>query len=315
MRAATASNGRRRECLIQVRVGNAPISWGVCEIEGWGPQLPYEQVLDEHISARYDGTELGPWGYLPQEPDRLRAALEERGLSMAAAFVPIALREEAGLVGAVEQVRSTAALLAALGAGHILLSDAGDERRKAVAGRPDQTRDLGLTAPEWQRYAAGLHSVARLCRDEYGLAVCFHPHAGTYVENPAEIDRLLAATDPDLVHLCLDSGHIAFGGGDPVTLAAEYAGRIGHVHLKDIRLDRLQACLGRGEDYTTAARQDVFVELGRGDVDIPGLLACLERAGYAGWIIVEQDRVARPETDMLASARASREYLRARFGL
>lgn len=296
-------------------MGNAPISWGVCEIEGWGPQLPYQQVLDEHAAAGYAGTELGPWGYLPQDSATLRDELDRRGLRMAAAFVPVDLREEAGSTRARAQVRATAALLSALGAGHILLSDAGDDRRKAIAGRTAENRAAGLTEAQWERYAAGLHELARLCREEYGLTLCFHPHAGTYVENPDEIDRLMAATEPRLVRLCLDSGHVAFGGGDPVAVAEKYAGRIGHVHLKDIQLDRLRAFLARGEDYTTAARQDVFVELGRGSVDIPGLIAALDRAAYAGWIIVEQDRVARPGTDTLASARASREYLKSRFGI
>ncbi|HEX6972620.1 MAG TPA: sugar phosphate isomerase/epimerase [Limnochordia bacterium] len=298
---------------MRVRIGNAPISWGVCEIPGWGPQLPYERVLDEHAAAGYEGTELGPWGYLPQDPAVLGEALKRRRLSMAAAFVPVDLRR--GAAAAREAVEATARLLNALGAQHILLADAGDEARRAIAGRLEQTRASGFSADEWEAAAAGLHELARLCRDQYGLTLCFHPHAGTYVENPDEIDRLMAATDSALVRLCFDSGHIAFGGGDPVAFATRYAGRIGHVHLKDIRLDRLQAALERGEDYMTAARQDVFVELGRGSVDIAGVIDALKRADYSGWIIVEQDRVAHPGADTLSSARTSREFLRRCFNL
>lgn len=300
---------------MTMRIGNAPISWGVCEIPGWGPRLPYERVLDEIRAAGYEGTELGPWEFLPTDPEALSAALAERGLAMAAAFVGLELRTPEAYQECERRVRETAQLLRRLGARHILLADAGDARRYEVAGRPDLTRANGLTPQEWPGYVQRLERLARICLSEYGLLPCFHPHGGTYIENVDEISHLLARTDPELVSLCLDTGHVAFGGGDPVAVGREHASRLGNLHLKDIDLSRLRALLREGRDYVSVAKQDVFVELGRGALDLAALLGVLAASGYEGWIVVEQDRVVQEDTDTLGSARRSREYLRQALGV
>jgi inosose dehydratase len=300
----------RRRTTVSLRIGSAPISWGVCEIPGWGPQLPYERFLDETTAAGFEGTELGPWGYLPTEPDALAAALAQRGLAMAGAFVPLALKDPDAYPACERQVRETAALLRHLRARHILLADAGDARRAAIAGRPDQTRVQGLESREWVGYAGRLERLAQICRFDYGLIPCFHPHGGTYIEHPEEIRTLMERTDPHLLKLCLDTGHVAFGGGDPLVVARAFGPRIGHVHLKDIDLARLRGLLTEGKTYADAARQDVFVELGTGSLDLPALLRGLIDGGYDDWVIVEQDRVVQASTDTLASAKRNREYLR-----
>ncbi len=298
-----------------MRVGTAPISWGVCEIPGWGPQLPYERVLDEMRAAGYEGTELGPWGYLPTDPDALREALSIRGLALVSAFVPLPLRDPSALTACEAEVRRTAGLLSRLGAGSILLADTGDPQRRAAAGKPDQVRSCGLRPEEWPGYAERLEYLAALCREEYGLVSCLHPHGGTYVESPEEIEALLTHTDPGLVRLCLDTGHLAFGGGDPVHLTRTHADRIGHVHLKDIDLHRMRVLLEEELDYVGLAQRGVFVELGTGSLDLPAILEALRAAGYSGWIVVEQDRVVDPSQDTLQSARRNRHYLRSHLGL
>ncbi len=298
-----------------MRVGNAPISWGVCEIPGWGPQLPYERVLDEMARAGYEGTELGPWGYLPTDPERLAQLLESRGLALAASFVPVNLRERGRLEEERPNVEAVAKLLASLGARHILIADGGDPLRMSIAGRLDKTRAQGLSLEQWQYLARSLEELARLCQQEYGLTLCVHSHGGSYIENPDEIQRLLEMTDPSLVNLCFDTGHVAFGGGDPVDLAEKLAGRIGHVHLKDIRLELLRGKLAQGKDYVAAAQGGVFVPLGEGDVDIPKIFEILQKSGYDGWIIVEQDRVLGEGEDSLSAPMKSREYLRTRIGI
>lgn len=297
-----------------MRVGNAPISWGVCEIPGWGPQLPYQRVLAEMARAGYEGTELGPLGYMPADPRVVGEALEENGLVMAASFVPVDLRAPGRLEEEKEAVRSVAALLQALGARHILIADGGDPLRMGIAGRVAETRAHGLTQEQWRYLAHSFEELARLCH-EYELELCVHSHGGSYIENPDEIDRLCDLTDASLVKLCLDTGHIAFGGGDPLEVAKKYAERIGHVHLKDIRLDHLARCLAGGKDYVQAAQADVFVPLGEGDVDIPSIFAALMAADYAGWVIVEQDRVLREDEDSLAAPIASRSYLKEKIGI
>jgi inosose dehydratase len=299
---------------MSVRIGTAPISWGVCEIPGWGPQLPVDRVLDEMQAAGYEGTELGPWGFLPTEPASLAASLARRGLAMAAAFVPLALKDDDAYPQCEAAVRETAALLQRLDAGHILLADAGDAVRYEVAGRPDRTAERGLSTREWVGYARRLERLAQICRFDYGLVPCFHSHGGTYVESPTEIATLLERTDPHLLKFCLDTGHVAFGGGDPLEVARRYAARIGYVHLKDIDLPRLRELLAAGNTYVGAVQQGVFVELGRGSLDLPALFQALRDGGYEGWVIVEQDRVVGAETDTLSSARRSRAYLRDRLG-
>jgi inosose dehydratase len=295
---------------VSLRIGSAPISWGICEIPGWGPQLAYERVLDEIREAGFEGTELGPWGFLPTDPAALATALAQRGLAMAGAFVPLALRDPGAYADGERQVRETAALLSHLQARHILLADAGDAHRAAIAGRPEQTRAQGLEPREWVGYAARVERLAQICRFDYGLTPCFHPHGGTYIEHPDEIRMLMDRTDPHLLKLCLDTGHVAFGGGDPLVVARTFATRVGYVHLKDIDLTRLRSLLAGGKTYADAARQDVFVELGTGSLDLPALLRGLIDGGYDDWIIVEQDRVVQPGTDTLGSAKRNREYLR-----
>ncbi|MDR5683657.1 MAG: TIM barrel protein [Armatimonadota bacterium] len=295
---------------MDVRVGTAPISWGICEIPGWGPQLPYTRVLDEISLAGYAGTELGPLGFLPQDPARLRDELQSRDLVLAAAFVPLELSDPACYEVCEQSVRKAAALLQGLDAREILLADAGDDWRRSIAGRPDLTICHGVPPDVWPGYVKRVVGLARLCTDVYGLRASFHPHGGSYVEHPKEIARLMDDTDPDTLWLCLDTGHVAFGGGDPVALAREYTARIGHVHLKDVDLDRLHALLERGADYVTAARRGVFVELGAGSVDLPGIAAALRLSGYRGWVVVEQDRVVDTSTKTLGSARHNRDAVR-----
>ena len=297
-----------------IKVGNAPVSWGIMEVAGWSNQKPHPELLDEMARAGYAGTELGPYDYFPTEAGQLRQELSARGLELVTAFVPIPLANpEAHEAGFQEAVR-TARLLAAAGARLILLADAMDESRIAVAGRVDAERD-GMSDAQWEGAAEVLMRTAVACRG-LGLATAFHHHAGTFIETPDEIARLCELTPPDLVGLCLDTGHYFYGGGDPAAAVRQYGSRIRHLHLKDVRRPVLEQVREGRVGFLDAVRRGVFCELGEGAIDFPQVIAGLTAQGYSGWAIVEQDTDARQAgVDPFASALRSRQYLQQTIGI
>lgn len=296
------------------RVGAAPISWGACEIPGWGNVLPWSLVLDQMRDAGYLGSELGPPDYLPADSSKLSAALQSRGLTLAAAFLTLRFSEPEQIAADLTAAEATAALLHDLGADRIVVADAGNERRLMLAG--DVTPADGLTDDQWRTLADTLARFADTAAAR-ALHVAFHPHVGSYVETRAEIERLCAMTDPAAIGLCLDTGHLAFGGSDPLEVARTYASRINHVHVKDVVTATLKQVRHEHAGFREAVRRGVFTELGRGDLDLGALRGCLADAAYDGWYIVEQDvRLAADAdlADLLARARRNRDAVRALFG-
>ncbi|MFQ5398528.1 MAG: TIM barrel protein [Anaerolineae bacterium] len=274
-----------------IKVANAPCSWGVLEFDLEGEAAGYAQVLDEMQQTGYAGTELGDWGFMPTDPARLRAELARRELALLGAFVPVALADEAAHEAGMETAVRTARLLAEA-AGEppfiVLADDNGkDPARTKKAGRV--TPEMGLSEAQWRTFAAGAEKVARAVREAAGLCTVFHHHCAGFVETPAETEKLLSLTDPDLLGLCFDTGHYALGGGDPVQGVRRYAGRIWHVHFKDFDPSVLARADEMGWDYHQMVGQGVFSELGRGAVDFTAVLAELRAFGYDGWIVVEQD--------------------------
>jgi len=294
----------------RIRIGTAPISWGACEIPNWGDQLPYAQVLDEMAASGYEGTELGPWSYLPADPTTLRRELAARNLALVGAFCPVTLHDRDRSAASLRTARETIDLLAAAGAPVLVLADAGDERRAAIAGRVPADGSAGFSHGEWRRFSDGVNTIARYAR-ERGLLTAFHPHVASYVERTEEIARLMRDTDPMLVGLCLDTGHIAYGGGDPVEITRTHARRVRHVHLKDLRREVRADVLARHLGFRDAVSLGVFAPLGDGSLDLRGTLSVLRAVGYAGWLIVEQDvRLGvSPIAAPLRDAKRSRAYL------
>jgi inosose dehydratase len=296
-----------------IKVANAPCSWGVLEFESKTASPEYRQVLDEIAQSGYVGTELGDWGFMPTVPEVLRVELQERGLAMLGAFVTTRLTDPTSIDVSAARAVATANLLAAVGdvaaPPLIVLSDepTADPDRTRRAGRIHA--DASLTDRQWEMAAQGVERIARAVRDHSGLRTVFHHHCAGFVETPWEIDALLQRTDPNLVGLCFDSGHVTYGGGSAVELLSKHRSRIWHVHFKDC--DPTVARRAREEewDYSTALRHGLFCELGRGAVDFPALLRELEGSGYDGWIVVEQD-VLPAMGAPLESAKRNREYLR-----
>ncbi len=276
-----------------IKVANAPVSWGVIEFDLGGQTAGYDQVLDEIRKTGYDGTELGDWGFLPTDPEELGQALKARELELLGAFVPVALAKPEARAQGISRALRAARLLGAV-AGEdpfiILADDNGTVAlRTENAGRVRP--EHGLSEAEWEVFAEGAVHVAKAVREEAGLRTVFHQHCAGYVETPGELAKLMERTDPSLLGLCLDTGHYAFGGGDPVEAAGRYANRLWHVHFKDCNPEVAARSRSEGWDYFRSLREGVFAELGEGNVDFAGVLTSLGDQGYDGWIVVEQDVV------------------------
>lgn len=294
---------------LNVRAANAPCSWGVLE---WadGPTFGYEQVLDEIAAAGFVGTELGDWGFMPTNPDALNDDLRRRNLSMVGAYVPVRLIDPGSVRKGVEQAVKTARLISQVSAdAFIVLADdtAAEPARAARAGRITPKDSLDSAA--WLQAGHALNELARAVRDESGLRSVVHAHCATFIEAPWEIHAALDNTDPAVVGLCVDTGHITYGGGDPVELIREVAPRVWHVHFKDCSPAVAAAARHQEWGYETAVHNGLFCELGLGSVPFPSVMSALQSINYRGWIVVEQDVLPSMGTP-LESARRNREYLR-----
>jgi inosose dehydratase len=300
-----------------MRVGNAPVSWGVYEADR--PNPPFGRILDEIARAGYEGTELGPYGYLPTEPEPLDRELKARRLGLGSSFVALALEDASRRAASVAHALRVARLLATQGVEELILADDEDPRRARIAGRVAGDGRDGWSESQWREAAATVEAVAKTLRDELGMKVVVHHHAGTFVETPAEIDRLLALTDPAGIGLLLDTGHCVYGGGDPLEVLQRHRGRVRYVHAKDARADELRHVRTSEVSMSEAWQRGVFCPLGQGVVDFPRVVESLRSAGYGGWIIVEQDVVpdekGRLEPEPFDSARKSRAYLREKAGV
>jgi inosose dehydratase len=293
-----------------MRIANAPCSWGVLEFDGMDSSAPYAQVLDEIAATGYAGTELGDWGFMPTEPAPLSCELAARSLRMLGAFVPVRLADPSRHAEGIATAVRTARLLAATGEAPLLVlaDDCGTDRmRVARAGRI--TRDDSLSAEAWAIFARGCDDVARAVRQAAGLRTVFHPHAASFIETPWEVHELMDRTDASLIGLCLDTGHLMLGGGDPIEIYRRHASRVWHVHFKDFEPRVFDRTRGESWDYFQAMRHGIFCELGKGAVDFTAMLRELRRHGYDDWIVVEQDVVPGLGTPA-ESARRNREFLR-----
>lgn len=287
--------------MRQRRIAGAPITWGVCEVPDWGHQLSPERVLSEMAGIGLTATELGPQGFLSGDPDELGSLLSRHGLELVAGFVPAVLHDRRLWERERGEVSRQIDTLAGAGASIVVLAATTEERRY------EESADL--TDQQWEHLVAAVKETEAIA-GEHGLTVSFHPHYGTVVEGPAEIRRLLDTSD---VGLCLDTGHVMVGGGNPVALAEAAAERVVHVHLKDVDAG-LAARVRRGElGYQSAVGQGLYRRLGAGDVDVAAIVSTLEAAGYEGWFVLEQDTVLREEPEAgqgpVADAEASLRYL------
>jgi inosose dehydratase len=294
---------------MTIQLANAPVSWGIYEFEGAESKFPYTTVLDEIAATGYTGLELGPWGYLPTDPDVLRAELSKRNLRLLSSFVPVNFADETAHQAGEAHALQVGRLLQSQGAVCIVLADDNGAVPELVqqAGR---RHGSVLSRDQWDVYARGVNRVARAVYDECGLKVVFHHHCAGYVETQEEVRSLMNRADQDLVGLCLDTGHWEYAGGDAVAVVGEYGERVRYLHLKDCDPGIRELAVKERMDYFAAVAAGVFCELGQGSVDFPTLIEEVETLGYSGWAIVEQDILTDDPDAPRQSAQRNREYLR-----
>jgi inosose dehydratase len=290
---------------IADRLAGAPISWGVCEVPGWGWQLDSATVLSQMQQVGLVATEFGPDGFLPDDPQDKAKMLAEAGLRAVGGFVPVVLHDPG--LDPVRQIEQALAGFTAAGAGTLVVA--------AATGTDGYDVRPVLDDDGWRVLLRNLDRLA-LFAGRIGITATVHPHFGTMVETSGDVGRVLAGSG---IGLCLDTGHLLIGGADPVALAAEHAGRIRHTHLKDVDATWARRVRSGAVTYTEAVRGGMYRPLGRGDVDIASIVGSLERAGYDGWYVLEQDTIltgpaqpgpAQPgQQAPMADVRASIEYL------
>jgi inosose dehydratase len=285
------------------RVAAAPASWGICELPGWGHQLPVQRVLAEMRDIGRRVTELGPDGFVPGGPAEQAALLRSYGLTALGGFCPLILHDPT--YSPDSEIKDLLDRFVALGAETMVIA--------AATGGTSYDERPQLDDAGWRTLLANLERAVAMAA-ERGVHACVHPHVGTMIETREEVERVVAGSD---VPLCLDTGHLTLGGADPVQLAKDVPGRIAHVHLKDIDLDVLATVRSSERTYTEGVRAGLYTPLGEGGIDLRELVASLEACGYRGWYVPEQDRVlaADPGPEVtLAEARASVAFLQGLLG-
>lgn len=294
-------------------LANAPVSYGAFEITvGIDPNVPDPLTLLDWVrAAGYDGVDLGPVGYLG-DVETLPDRLAERGLGLVGGYLELPFSEPERITAELPNLDALLDIFDTVSGPGLApkptLADAGSEIRSRYPGRATLDRSVGLDDAGWARFADGLGEAVARCRAR-GYDPTFHHHTATYVEAQWEIERLLEISD---VGLCLDTGHLLLGRGEPITAIREWADRINHVHLKDARLDRLEEIVAEAAPVQEIWRRKAFCALGDGDIDIEGVLGALADIGYSGWLVVEQDVL--PDSDNpnepAEDQRRNREYLR-----
>ena len=294
----------------KVFLGIAPIGWCNDDMPELGGENTFRQIVSEMALAGFSGTEIG--NKYPKDPKELKRELDLRGLRVASRWFSSFLLDqpyeqvEADFVHELE-------FLAAVGARRVNVS----EQSRSIQGQMD-TPVLGDRKPvmseaEWARFTDGLNKLGKVAL-ERGIKLCYHHHMGTVVQSAQETDRLMAQTDPRYVFLCYDTGHFTFAGENPLLMLDKYAGRVGHVHLKDMRPEVVERVKAEGWSFLKAVREGAFTVPGDGAVDFDPILEKLSKAKYEGWLLVEAEQdpaLANP----LEYAVKARAYIREHTGL
>jgi inosose dehydratase len=292
---------------MQLSIGNAPCSWGV-EFAGDPRNPPWTHVLDEAQAAGYTGIELGPLGYMPEDPAILGPALAERGLTLIGGVLFRAFHDAAQWTQVQDAALRTCRTLTAHNAKRLVLIDSISARRAPTAGRSAEARRLN--GAELTGFLQRIRSVARMGAEEFGLEVTMHAHAAGFVEFEDELEAVLDAIEPNLLGVCLDTGHCEYAGFDPVDFYRRHSQRVSYLHFKDIDPLIRRRAIDERIGFYDACAAGLFCNLGDGIVDFRSLKHALASAGFSGWATVEQDRDPTGARSTLADAKANLAYLK-----
>jgi inosose dehydratase len=290
---------------MTIRIGNAPCSWGVEFAQD--PRNPsWQTVLKENAEAGYTGIELGPVGFMPEDPAVLAEALAEHELELIGGVVFRAFHDPDAWDDVLDGTVRTCKALVAHGAEHLVLIDSISPRRAPTAGRADEAEQMEQA--EWEAYRDRIKEAAKIGVD-HGLTVGIHAHAAGFMDFEPELERLLNEVDEDILKICFDTGHHSYAGFDPVAFMEKYIGRISYMHFKDIDPKVKADVVANRTDFYTACGQGIFCNLGDGDVDFPRVRQILLDNGFEGWCTVEQDCDPTLDISPIDDAKANRAYL------
>ena len=291
---------------MTINIGNAPCSWGVEFADD--PRNPsWKTVLDECRMAGYRGIELGPVGFMPEDPSELGDALAERNLELIGGVVFRPFHDPSKWDDVKDGSVRTCEALKAHGARHLVLIDSISPRRAPTAGRPAEAEHM--TSSEWAGYRNMIRDIAKMGTEEFGLVTAIHPHAGGFMDFEDEVERLLEEIDDALLKICLDTGHSHYADFDPLAFMDRYMDRISYMHFKDIDPEVRSRTVANRTDFYEACGNGIFCNLGKGSVDFPAVKAKLETAGFTGWCTVEQDCDPEKAQSPLDDAKENRAYL------
>ena len=291
---------------MTIRIGNAPCSWGVEFADD--PRNPaWRTVLAECAQAGYRGIELGPVGFMPEDPSQLSQALDEYGLELIGGVVFRAFHDPNQWDDVMDGSVRTCRALTAHGAKHLVLIDSISPRRAPTAGRAAEAEQMDQA--EWAKYRDRIATIARMGTEEYGLTVGIHAHAAGFMDFEPELERLLDEVDDSILKICFDTGHHSYAGFDPVAFMKRHMARISYMHFKDIDPRVKAEVIANRTGFYDACGQGIFCNLGEGDVDFPAVRQVLLESGFEGWCTVEQDCDPTLDVRPVSDAEANRQYL------
>lgn len=294
---------------MTIRIGNAPCSWGV-EFAGDPRNPDWRDVLRENAAAGYTGIELGPVGFMPEDPPQVADALAEHGLELIGGVVFRPFHDPDKWDEVLDASRRTCEALKAHGAQHLVLIDSISPRRAPTAGRVEAAEQMDTA--EWTAFRDRIAHVARMGAEDYGLTVGMHAHAAGFMDFEPELERLLDEVDESILKICFDTGHHSYAGFDPVAFMERHLPRISYMHFKDIDPVVKADVIAKSTGFYDACGQGIFCNLGEGDVNFPKVRSLLVEHGFDGWCTVEQDcDPTLPDTDPFGDAMTNRAYLNA----